>query len=37
MRPKVESALGFAGETLITSVDALGAALAGDAGTRVRP
>jgi carbamate kinase len=37
MRPKVESALGFAGATLITNVDALGAALAGDAGTRVRP
>ena len=37
MRPKVESALGFAGETLITNVDALDAALAGNAGTRVRP
>jgi carbamate kinase len=37
MRPKVESALGFPGETLITNVDALGAALVGDAGTRVRP
>ena len=37
MRPKVESALGFAGETLITSFDALEDALAGSAGTRVRP
>jgi carbamate kinase len=37
MRPKVESALGFAGETLITNFDALEAALAGTAGTRVRP
>ena len=37
MRPKIESALGFAGETLITSFDALGDALAGTAGTRVRP
>lgn len=37
MRPKVESALGFAGETLITNFDALEAALAGSAGTRVRP
>ena len=37
MRPKVESALGFAGETLITSFDALADALAGTAGTRVRP
>jgi carbamate kinase len=37
MRPKIESALGFAGETLITSFDALGDALAGGAGTRVRP
>jgi carbamate kinase len=37
MRPKVESALGFAGETLITNVGALDAALAGKAGTRVRP
>jgi carbamate kinase len=37
MRPKVESALGFAGATLITNVAALGAALAGDAGTRIRP
>jgi carbamate kinase len=37
MRPKIESALGFAGETLITSFDALANALAGTAGTRVRP
>jgi carbamate kinase len=37
MRPKIESALGFAGETLITSFDALEDALAGRAGTRVRP
>jgi carbamate kinase len=37
MRPKVESALGFTGETLITNVDALERALAGHAGTRVRP
>jgi carbamate kinase len=37
MRPKVESALSFTGETLITNVDALEAALAGSAGTRVRP
>jgi carbamate kinase len=37
MRPKVESALGFAGETLITNVDALEAALADNAGTWVRP
>jgi carbamate kinase len=37
MRPKIESAVGFAGETLITSFDALGDALAGTAGTRVGP
>jgi carbamate kinase len=37
MRPKIESALGFAGETLITSFDALADALAGTAGTRIRP
>jgi carbamate kinase len=37
MRPKIESALGFAGETLITNIDSLEAALAGNAGTRVRP
>jgi carbamate kinase len=37
MRPKIESALGFAGETLITNIDSLAGALAGNAGTRVRP
>jgi carbamate kinase len=37
MRPKIEAALGFAGETLITSFDALADALAGTAGTRIRP
>jgi carbamate kinase len=37
MRPKIESVLGFAGETLITSIDSLEGALAGRAGTRVRP
>jgi carbamate kinase len=37
MRPKIESALAFGGETLITSFDALADALAGSAGTRVRP
>jgi carbamate kinase len=36
MRPKVESALNFDGETLITSFDALEAALSGHAGTRIR-
>ncbi len=35
MRPKVEAALSFGGETLITSFDALDAALAGDGGTRI--
>jgi carbamate kinase len=35
MRPKVEAALSFGRETLITSFDALGSALAGDAGTRI--
>lgn len=35
MRPKVESALTFGGETLITSIDALEDALAGSAGTRI--
>jgi carbamate kinase len=35
MRPKVEAALTFGGETLITSIDALEAALAGNAGTRI--
>jgi carbamate kinase len=37
MRPKIESALDFGGETLITSFDALEAALAGRAGTRIGP
>jgi carbamate kinase len=37
MRPKVESALTFGGETLITSFDALAGALAGEAGTRIGP
>ena len=37
MRPKVEAALAFGGETLITNFDALEAALAGNAGTRIRP
>ena len=36
MRPKVESALTFGGETLITNFDALDDALAGRAGTRIR-
>jgi carbamate kinase len=36
MRPKVESALSFGGETLITNFDALEPALAGAAGTRIR-
>jgi carbamate kinase len=35
MRPKIEAALGFAGETLITSFDALAEAVAGTAGTRI--
>jgi carbamate kinase len=35
MRPKVKAALTFGGETLITSIDALEAALAGNAGTRI--
>jgi carbamate kinase len=35
MRPKVESALAFEGETLITNFDVLAEALAGRAGTRV--
>lgn len=35
MRPKVEAALSFGGETLITSIDALETALAGNAGTRI--
>jgi carbamate kinase len=37
MRPKVESALRFGGETLITNFDVLDAALAGEAGTRIAP
>jgi carbamate kinase len=37
MRPKVESALDFGGETVITSFDALADALAGRAGTRIGP
>jgi carbamate kinase len=37
MRPKVESALAFGGETLITDFDSLAAALAGHAGTRIGP
>lgn len=35
MRPKVEAAVAFGGETLITNFDALEAALAGDGGTRI--
>jgi carbamate kinase len=35
MRPKVESALAFGGETLITNFDALESALTGKAGTRI--
>ena len=37
MRPKVESALTFGGETLITNFEALEDALAGRAGTRIGP
>jgi carbamate kinase len=37
MRPKIEAALGFDGETLITSFDALADVLAGTAGTRIPP
>lgn len=37
MRPKVESALSFSGETLITNFDGLEAALTGAAGTRIGP
>jgi carbamate kinase len=37
MRPKVESALTFGGQTLITNFDALEEALAGKAGTRIGP
>jgi carbamate kinase len=36
MRPKVESALSFGGETVITNFDALESALSGHAGTRIR-
>jgi carbamate kinase len=36
MRPKVESALSFDGETLITNFEALESALSGHAGTRIR-
>jgi carbamate kinase len=36
MRPKVEAALSFGGETLITNVDALESALTGNGGTRIR-
>jgi carbamate kinase len=35
MRPKVESALAFGRETLITNFDALESALAGEGGTRI--
>jgi carbamate kinase len=35
MRPKIESALSFGGETLITNFDALADALAGRTGTRI--
>ena len=35
MRPKVEAALAFGRETLITNFDALGSALAGRGGTRI--
>ena len=35
MRPKVEAALSFGRETLITNFDALEDALAGRAGTRI--
>ncbi|MDX6414495.1 MAG: carbamate kinase [Gaiellaceae bacterium] len=37
MRPKVESALSFGGESLITNFAGLGEALVGRAGTRIRP
>lgn len=37
MRPKVEAALTFGGDTLITSFDALEKALRGRAGTRIGP
>jgi carbamate kinase len=35
MRPKIEAALAFGRETLITNFDALDAALRGDGGTRI--
>ena len=35
MRPKVEAALAFGRETLITNFDALASALSGDGGTRI--
>jgi carbamate kinase len=37
MRPKIQAALGFGGETLITNFDALPDALTRRAGTRVEP
>jgi carbamate kinase len=37
MRPKVEAALAFPGETTITNFEALADALAGAAGTRIAP
>jgi carbamate kinase len=37
MRPKVEAALAFGGETLITNFDRLKATLADTAGTRIHP
>jgi carbamate kinase len=37
MRPKVEAALAFPGETVITNFDALADALRGEAGTRIAP
>jgi len=36
MRPKIESAIAFGGETLITNFSALESALAGEGGTRIR-
>jgi carbamate kinase len=35
MRPKIEAALAFGRETLITNFDALESALAGHGGTRI--
>jgi carbamate kinase len=37
MRPKVESALAFGGETVITNFDELESALDGRGGTRIQP